>query len=363
MTIIYSMNPIISLPQLSPDERMWRIDWLGELYYPAGSGDTQPSFKVSMSPVQCDVNDAAAMLSPTATNLNHQRQVSLKIGLLNLIKVGDIWKNGQFLIAPDYQSVQFKKLMVHKTTMQQVKAGFSIDENFILPLPEHPWHRRDTKSYCISITLPNDKRIVIPCLELIRFYFGSSSKFLHLLFTQPISGELFWNTKQFNEKLGHLHLKLADDISGMSATDIGRVALDRNAWYAAKLIFSSCMTSMESREHIYPFTYFPFFGETDLSVTGKWLPQGIKPNATFVVYNIKSCSHPFPFKSLSYEMFDSQKVAAKKENKGNESQIATGNNVTINTEEITSQTIVNKDLVIQKQLVKIQLKWHHDSLI
>ncbi|MDP2102687.1 MAG: hypothetical protein Q8J59_11660 [Methylotenera sp.] len=322
---------------------MWRIDWFGEFYYPPGNSNSQPSVRIAISPVLCDSADPDAMLAATATNLDNQRQISLKVGLLNLVKIGDVWQNGQCICTPDYQTERFEKLSVNKTTVNIIKAGLPISGEFILPLDEHPWHRLQTMSYCLSVVLPNKKRMIIPCVELIRFYFGSSSKFLHLLFTRQITPEYFLKSSHFNNNSGHLHLKLAESLSGMSATDIGRIILDDNAWRAARLIFDTSMAASAAHEPIYPFTRFPFIGETDLVCTGKWLSNGATPDSTFVVYQLKSCSHPFPFKSLSYEMADNTKAAAKKSDATNQSPESSNKNVILNKENIATQTMVDTD--------------------
>lgn len=298
--------------QLTPDNRLWRIDWLGQVDYQPGR-HSQPCFRVTTSPVLCDPNDQNTILSTDSTDHRHQRQVWLPIGILYLVKIGDIWQNGQRVYTPNYQTEIFRGLDVKKESTNFIKAGISISDSFLLPLNEHPWHRLQTQSYCIIVTLPDEKCIIIPCLELIRFYFGSSSKFLHILFTKQITVDMFWKNMHFDHYSGRLHLQLADGLSGMSATDIGRMALDPIAWNAARLIFHSGMSASVQREAIYSYTGFPFIGETDLTVTGKWLSYGSKPNATFVIFNIKSCSHPFPYKSLSYEVSDNQKVGIKQQ--------------------------------------------------
>lgn len=337
------MKPTFSIPQLTPDERMWRIDWFGEFHYPPGNSNSQPSFRVAISPVLCDSTDSDAILAATATNLNNQRQISLKVGFLNLVKIGDVWQNGQCISTPDYQTEKFEKLVINKTTANFIKAGLPIGGKFTLPLDEHPWHRLQTMSYCLCVALPNEKRIIIPCVELIRFYFGSSSKLLHLLFTRQITPEDFFKSSHFNNSSGHLHLKLAENLSGMSATDIGRMALDNNAWRTARLIFDTCMAASTAREPIYPFTGFPFVGETDLVCKGKWLSNGTTPNATFVVYQLKSCSHPFPFKSLSYEAADNKKVAANKNQPANQASKSDNKNVIPKNANIKTQTVIDTD--------------------
>lgn len=337
------MKPQLYIQQLTPDERMWRVDWFGEFHYPAGHSNSQPSFRVAVSPILCDPSDLDAMLSSAATNLNNQRQISLKVGLLGLVKIGDIWQNGQCVDTPAYQTEKFEKVNINKTTATIIKAGLPINDEFILPLNEHPWHRLQTMSYCLCVTLPNENRIIIPCVELIRFYFGSSSKLLQLLFTKQISAEHFWKSCNYNNTSGHLHLKLAENLSGMSAADIGRMALDNNAWRAARLIFDTCMVAATAREPIYPFTGFPFIGETDLVCTGKWLSYGTKANATFLVYQLKSCSHPFPFRSLSYEMADSNKVTSKKNRSANTDPTSVNTQPIKNIVNAKTQTMVNSD--------------------
>lgn len=310
----------LSIPQLTPDDRLWRIDWFGEFAYPSGRRRSQPCVRVAISPFLCDPDDPIALLAATATDHHHQRQTWLPIGVLYLVKIGDIWHEGQCVHTPNYQNEIFKKLDIAKETTDFIKAGLAIEGEFLLPLNEHPWHRQQTQSYCLSVTLPNEKRIIIPCVELIRFYFGSSSKMLHLLFTKLISTELFWKNKQFDDSTSRLHLKLAAGISGMSASDIGRMALDQNAWRAARLIFHTCMSASVQRDPVYPYTGFPFIGETDLVATGKWISSGVTTDATFVVYSLQSCSHPFPFAALSYEVTDNKKVGVKKNNSTNQAQ-------------------------------------------
>jgi hypothetical protein len=299
------------IQKLTPDERLWRVDWFGEFSYPPGQRTNLPSVRVAISPVLCDPEDDSALLSVTATGLNNQRLVWLPVGVLGAIRIGDIWKNGQCVFSPKYQTEKFEKLHIKRDTTDFVKSGMALEGAFLLPLAEHPWHQLQTMSFCVKVKLEDEKQIIIPCVELIRFYFGSSSRLLNLLFTKQISKDDLYKNMQFVEVTGQLHLKLASGLSGMSAADIGRISLDHDAWRAARLIFDTCMAASVQREAIYPYTGFPFVGTTDLIASGKWLSNGDRPNATFVVFNLHSCSHPFPFESLSYESSDDKKVSTQ----------------------------------------------------
>jgi hypothetical protein len=150
--------------------------------------------------------------------------------------------------------------------------------------------------------MKDGKRLIVPCMELIRFYFGTSSNLLHKLFTAPLRKEMLWSEKSFDPATGHLHLKLANKISGASASDIGRIALSKEAWRSAAGIYASCVAATSQRRTAYPYTGFPFTGRTTLQASGRWLSFAGEPDSTFVVYRLQSCARRFPFETLSYEV-------------------------------------------------------------
>lgn len=299
------MNALPRLPQLTPDERYWRVDWFGECAYPGGVRRySQPSIRIALSPLLRDPKDQAALLLPDSTDHHHQHEAWPPVAALPLLAIGDIWHNGHHFVSPDYQVESFKRLRIAPETSAFVKAGLAMDGQFLLPLGRHPWHRNHTQSYCVAISLDEHRRLLVPCMELIRFYFGSSSNLLQRLFTAPLTAERLWAKKRFNAENRHLHLVLASRLSGVSAADIGRVAESGFAWRAAAGIYASCQKATAQRHPVYPYTGFPFEGTTDLVATGMWLPLGEREGSTFLAYRLLSCSHPFPFRSLSYEASD-----------------------------------------------------------
>jgi hypothetical protein len=74
------------------------------------------------------------------------------------------------------------------------------------------------------------------------------------------------------------------------------------AWKVAALIGTSLLKASTSGQEAYPQAFFPFEGKTDLIASGKWLSLGEKARASFLVYSLRSCSHPFPFKALRYDL-------------------------------------------------------------
>lgn len=306
----------IHIESLNQGTNPWRIDSIGELAYPNLSyRRTQPSIHVAISPVLVDPFDNQALLSSFATDTEQQRRPWCSLGTLTLLRVGDIWKSGTLLHRPDYLLQTFTDLEINQDSTVLIKAGLSTEnKQFLLPLREHPWHRAHTQAYCLMIKLPENKQIVIPCWELIRFYFGSSSRLITTLCQYTLQKEMLFVDKTYSRKSKLLHLSLADGMPGRSATDIGRIAMDEVAWKAALRIATSCLKASTQGEPIYPNTFFPFEGKTSLVAAGKWLPFGEQENATFMVFNIRSCTHPFPFETLRYECTATKKLVGSNQN-------------------------------------------------
>lgn len=289
------------LYSLTPDQRAWRVVWFGECAYPGSvSRYAQPSIKVVLSPLKCDSADDAALAFPDSTDRDYTHEAWVSVASLPMLSIGDLWQHGQRTSSPDYEVETFHDLKVNHETTSFVKAGFAVEGKFLLPLLCHPWHLQHTQSYCAAVSLNDGRRLLVPCVELIRFYFGSSSNLVQRLFSAPLKSGRLWKSKQFNSKTEHLHLALADYISSASSKDIGRIAESGPARRAAAGIHASCQKATANGRPAYPCTGFPFEGVTDLVVSGIWLPLGDRERTTFLAFRLRSCAHPFPFKSLSY---------------------------------------------------------------
>lgn len=309
-------NHLPSIFAFPKDENFWRIGWFGEVAFPNRLlRRTQPSILVHLSRVlnSSFQENPALLLDPASTFASRQRKVWVSIGTLPLLRIGDIWRNGQLVASPDYELEQFLDLEINSQTAVLIKAGLNLEnQGFLLPRTEHPWHMECTQSYCLMVELPQNRRLIIPCMELIRFYFGSSSNLLTKLFLPPLVRDTLYRKPHFDKSSGRLTLQLAASISGVSAADIGRMHMDPHAWRTAVHVGTSLLKGSVSGQGAYPQAYFPFEGQTDLIASGKWLSFQDDPRATFIVYSLHSCSHPFPFRSLRYDARDCSPSSVRK---------------------------------------------------
>lgn len=299
-------RPPLRISNFPDDGNVWRVDWFGSIAFPDRiQRRKHPSVLVSLSKVMAPdaLLNPAALLDPLFTSPKQTKRW-ISVGTTMLTGVGDLWQNQTLVASPDYEVEAFHDIELNRDTAHMVKAGSSLeaDEGFLLPMAEHPWHMGNTHSYCLRVTLPDGRYLVVPCMELVRFYFGSSSDLLNRLFTPPLTRDKLYSKAAWDLRRRKLSLNLADQIHGASAADIGRIAGDDAAWLAAMLVPSSCLRASVSGREIYPQAAFPFEGMTTLIASGKWLSQGDRPRQTFLVYQLRSCAHPFPFKALRYSL-------------------------------------------------------------
>lgn len=307
-------NDLPSISALPQDGGLWRLDWFGDLAFPNRAiRRTQPSLLLHLSRVLCGGfrDDPSVLLSPDSTSpARFQRKVWVSSGTLPLLRIGDLWRNGRLEAQPDYELECFDDLLIDDTSVTLVKAGLNLaEQGFLLPLSEHPWHVQCTHSYCVMVSLPGNRRLIIPCIELIRFYFGSSSSLITKLFSPPLERKALYSNAQFDKRAGRLTLELAERVPGSSAADLGRLHLEPLAWRVALHVGTSALKASLANQQVYPQAFFPFEGLTDLVAAGKWLSFGGAGRATFIVYNLRSCSHPFPFRSLQYKVNDAHRRA------------------------------------------------------
>ena len=260
------------------DSHYWRLDWFGEIAFPdRGSRRMQPSVLVYLSKVT-DLSfkdDPSVLLSPQSTALvKDQTRRWVSVGTLVILKVGDIWHNQSLYLSPDYESETFSRIKISGEFVDLVKAGLSPDEtDFLIPLVEHPWHMQATQSYCRMLTLKDERRVIVPCIELIRFYFGSSSSLLTKLFVPPMQKNALFQDNTFQPKSGHLSIELGEGISGSSAAAIGRMCLAESAWQAAVSVGTSMLDAAKEKRPIYPKGNFPFEGTTELRASNQSIKE------------------------------------------------------------------------------------------
>lgn len=282
----------ISINAFPLDRHPWKILWFGPVDFPNPiDRNRQASVCVSLSKV--------SMVSELRGHAETPIERYVSVGMLTILRVGDVFKTGRLTAVGAGTRETFSDVVIGPSTTELVKAGSSEDGHYLLPLQQHSEHQGHTKSYCVRVRLPDGKRLIVPSLELARFYFGSSSALLGKLFRPHLEREHLYDPDQSRlRKHQHTYLRLAAGIPARSAGDVARIVGTQEGWKCARWIGGSMAAG---GPECYIRTEFPFAGRTTLQARGRWLPHGDQPQQTFVVHELLSCSHPFPFSSLAYD--------------------------------------------------------------
>ena len=293
----------------------WRIDWFGAIAFPdRESRWTQPSLQVHLSSTAATSSLIADPPLAHPASRRATRECWVSVGTLPLLRAGDLWADGVLISQPEYQVETFQNLLIDASTSSIIKAGSATEPGkFLIPFRDHPGHMGGTQANCAVVALTDGRRLLVPCMELIRFYFGSSSSLLSRIFTPLFEKEHLFSRLVRSTSGARMELDLAEGIPGASAEDVGRIAGSQRAWRAAKSVSTSCARALAAGQHAYPVSHFPFEGRTDLVASGQWVGD---ERQTFLVYHLRSCSHPFPFRSLKYSVPPREKKEPKQARNG-----------------------------------------------
>lgn len=289
-------EPPVLIPLRNLGSAPLRIEWFGDVAYAGRSGGRSPMVAVTLARGHQGQWIRTGIVDDTPLS------ASIPIAYLRLLRIGDIWVSGQRVgTDPGSTRTTFQNLQIDDSTTSVLPAGLPVAEDggkptYLLPFSDFDGHRGHTGAFCARVRLPEGGFLVVPCMELIRFYFGDSGLLLKRLFSGATATDNLYLSAWRSDVSGAAHLTLAPGLPFPAARTVARIAFDRHAARAAAWIAKSGVTAAAHSERHYPRTTFPFKGETNFTVEGRWLEGGER--RVFLVERILQCSHPFPFEWL-----------------------------------------------------------------
>lgn len=268
----------------------WRLCWHGHIAYPNRDHRySQPSIELLFESITPDGDS-----SPRSRIAR-----SIPIGFLGHFSLGSIWSDGHRLGAA-ISEVTSITIDVSPESCKLLKAGSpATPENphssHLLPFDAFDKHRSHTGAYCAVVrSADGESGIVIPCVELVRMYFGSSSSLLSRVVTGAKEDKFYVSRGTGDD--GASFVRLAPGLAKASGADVARIAFDPIAARAAHGVAKHLVAQSVRGEKPYILMSFPFEGKTTLQVSGEWITANGQKR--LLVHQIHSCSHPFPFNAL-----------------------------------------------------------------
>lgn len=287
----------LHFPELPHDDNLWKIDWLAEPLLSLAIEST-PTIKLYFSKVRNP--EHIDTLDPNIPT--NYCQIRMAVGHLSLFNIGSIWKNGikkADSLDPTLFVSQVNTATAHVVTFDQVihnsltpifsKLNYSIGKQA---------YSRLEKSPLIALPYNNDpKGLLIPAIEVIRFYYLISSKLSFSTFFGDIQN-LTTDTPIFNREAKTVSMSMKWGLTHNDAWVLGRYwsseimrsrAVEIRAW-----IVQNCTNY---KDNISSSTFFPFDGHTELTFNG--IKVSCADGVTrYLCTKIRQCSGPINYEKI-----------------------------------------------------------------
>lgn len=290
-----AQQQIIEIAEFPHDDRLWRIDYLGAIKSKLQNNNNL-QVEVILRPVSDSTkSDFSQFKQNGRENSEWQQryQCYVNIGALPILTIGSLWKNG-FRLPENAisQTTTFENLMIDINQSQLIDSNERIeyqkDKTCKLLLQKFFATNSTSPISCLIIPHSDYKHgIIIPIMEIIRFYYTCSTRLAHLAFSNPDEiSKISYSVEEITQKvLIHLPQKYTDN----EAFVLARILSNDIAFQGFQKIKNSIIKpSLNRKSTSLLETNFPFNGLTNLTV------HGIKIIDRFLVTEICYCSAPFP---------------------------------------------------------------------
>lgn len=280
-----------------------RIEWHG-LIREDPDVETERLVEIWLSPVE--YVDRGNFQGYSKVEKASLESVVVRVGQLPVMIVGSVWKEGK-LLPERFNYGQPWKLKINTSISDEdfKRAGDQDDGEYLIPFDKYFYPIKRGYSYCLKFTAEDiynrEIDVLIPSMELIRFYFCTSSKISTALF----SGDLVLNLDSYInvEKSGYdgkdkLVISRRRDMDDQDMRVIGRTIADNQAALTLKSIYDSLIKNWYQYNRVNPKAGFPFEGDTNLNVRAVKLNNGGDDKARLLVLSIESCSAKLPFSEM-----------------------------------------------------------------
>lgn len=306
------------------DDRIWRLNWIGEIenFRP---GYLPSKIRLSFSPI---LDSSLNRFSADSVYNEINDMVMVNIGDLPLLRLGSLWKNGT-----EVRDINYKSDESVFNVNTSLAPKFMTLRNLVYP-SVYAVGGRCCHTPCLvldnmTMISSSNKRmlwrqsnpistVVIPCTEILRFYFGTSSTLIRKL--------LHGAAMNINEVLilkdsngvrrsglvngGKLCLTLRKNISDINAWPIVRILFDKIAAVTTRKLYTNIIDSRARNEKSYIKMNLPFEGQSNLKSQGIWLGKSSNHDNRefFLVTRLLSCTADIPFHGLILDRENSNRV-------------------------------------------------------
>lgn len=300
----------IKIPRIKEfpsDGQLWRVDWVGALVR-STTITTEPFVQILLSPLVINVVEASSkdLASVKAVDSSKQEIINVGVGLLPIIAIGSIWKNGLHQGVFSGTSKSFSDLKISKNNIKFIPASYKINNQFLIPQSQYKLGT-GLNSWLVAVEYRgNPYGILIPAIELIRFYYAISTNLAQAIFSGAFRHDL--NSIVHTDRVGYIE---AED---RVLLGLRQHVTDEEGWAIARILHSqiaydSCLDihddflqqAANGLSFINVKANFPFLGSATIQARVKPIPfeQDGFTEWNHLVLSLESCSAPMPYSELT----------------------------------------------------------------
>jgi hypothetical protein len=287
---------VYAIDDFPQDDLLWRIEWIGGVGY-STSVPSDPEINVCLAQLPAGETNP---LSAKSGSFQRKRTARIGVGLLPYISIASVWQQRRPVVTD--LSASRRRLYIDTSACRTVALADladAIPRSSYLFGGSWPDVRR---TLLVALEQSGDPyAVMIPTLEIIRFYYAPSTR---------LAQALFWG--EYNEMFNSERSGVVEE--GVVRVHLRRWLEDQDAWTVARYICSPVMQREASRLHkslqLYQLNStslisepdqalpcgFPFEGPTTVQGIFVRLP-GLSPDSPprWLILQLERCSAPFPF--------------------------------------------------------------------
>lgn len=298
---------IPKIEEFPQDGQYWRMDWIGA-FVPNANITTEPFVQIYLSPLAISpMASPKDLASVNAVNWSGQKIIDIGVGQLPFIEKGSVWKNGLRQKALAGTSRVFSDLEISKDSIKLIRASHQVNNEFLIPQSQY---RLGTglNSWLVAVEYQgNPYGILIPAIELIRFYYAISTNLAQAVFSGVFRYGL--DSIVHTDRTGYVEaedrylLGLRQQITDEEGWVIARILHSNIANQACLKIYDHFLEQAANEERFVNVkANFPFEGKTTLQARVKPMPFKQSDGTTKwhnLVLVMESCSAPMPYSELT----------------------------------------------------------------
>jgi len=273
---------------------IWRLNWFGGI-----ERDPEVVTEYKLQVVLSKVKDGAngCWHTELAVEQDTLRMVRIGVGQLPLLRMGSLWRDGKLEMLRSGVEQVFD-LHIPSGLPSYYIATDRVGQAGLIPFRDHRVMGYGKNTKCVVLPHNGDPAgIIIPVVELIRFYYANSTRLSKAIFDGDF---IHFPSSIYDPDYTGLDGRLAvvcrrQDVGDDDCWTIARILNSQTAFDGARRVSDSMMRDFANTRHANPESAFPFSGKTKLkalckkvgSAPGRWL-----------VLSLVSCSALFPYEEL-----------------------------------------------------------------